>query len=268
MVSVGGALDVQYSQCDWEKKGVSVFDMTNATWSSSYYNVTPDYEMPTAVATTVGATPGAKNVQMSQPAGGFDQRGLADLFSTISNGSSAGNGTSSQSTTASKDRRREEAIIAGVLGGVSLVGFGLAAWFYFRQRLRHWWPNQPWKLHEIDGKARKKTSLEIMSQDRALELPINEKPIEMPCPEPRRPPVELESPEEAPPRVSLPKKVYQLDAGSQKKIYQVEAILDKAELSSPENLDRSDRRKVQQMRRQRGEEDRKRKVHGQRQAWI
>ena len=56
MVTVGGAASAKYSEapCDWENKGVGVFDMSVPTWGSVYNAFAGDYTVPSLVVNTIG----------------------------------------------------------------------------------------------------------------------------------------------------------------------------------------------------------------------
>lgn len=51
MVSVGGARATNQTtgSCDWQTKGLNVFDISNITWSSKYTKTAGDYQVPNAV---------------------------------------------------------------------------------------------------------------------------------------------------------------------------------------------------------------------------
>ena len=56
MITVGGAANANYSAapCDWEYKGVGVFDMSEPTWGSVYNAFAGDYTVPSLVLATIG----------------------------------------------------------------------------------------------------------------------------------------------------------------------------------------------------------------------
>ena len=56
MITVGGAANSNYSAapCDWEYKGVGVFDLSDATWGSVYNAAAGDYAVPSLVVKTIG----------------------------------------------------------------------------------------------------------------------------------------------------------------------------------------------------------------------
>ena len=56
LITVGGAANTNYSAapCDWEYKGVGVFDMSDLTWGSVYDASAGDYAVPGLVTATIG----------------------------------------------------------------------------------------------------------------------------------------------------------------------------------------------------------------------
>lgn len=56
MISVGGAANTDYNSrpCDWETRGVGVFDMSNLTWGSVYDASAGEYQVPTRILTAIG----------------------------------------------------------------------------------------------------------------------------------------------------------------------------------------------------------------------
>lgn len=58
MVSVGGiaSFNTMTAPCDWETKGVEIFDMSSVTFGSYYNQSAPSYTVPTAVVAKIGGT--------------------------------------------------------------------------------------------------------------------------------------------------------------------------------------------------------------------
>ena len=56
MITVGGAADAHYDStpCDWETKGVGVFDLSRLTWGSVFDVNVGSYGVPASVAAVVG----------------------------------------------------------------------------------------------------------------------------------------------------------------------------------------------------------------------
>lgn len=56
MITVGGTANTNYTttECDWERKGVGVLDISALTWGSVYNAEQADYEIPTRVVEKIG----------------------------------------------------------------------------------------------------------------------------------------------------------------------------------------------------------------------
>ena len=56
MISVGGAptTDLSMGRCDWRTRGIHVFDLSTATWSSRYNRSQGNYFVPSAVVGKIG----------------------------------------------------------------------------------------------------------------------------------------------------------------------------------------------------------------------
>ncbi|KAL9006496.1 MAG: hypothetical protein Q9188_000733 [Gyalolechia gomerana] len=81
MVSVGGARATNQTTgpCDWQTKGINVFEISNITWSSKYTKIIGDYQVPNAVFPRIGGN-AQENATMTAPAEGFDESRIAALF--------------------------------------------------------------------------------------------------------------------------------------------------------------------------------------------
>ena len=49
-----GSYSSNIAQCDWERKGVGVYDISDSIWGSVFNPKTPAYEVPDAVVSTIG----------------------------------------------------------------------------------------------------------------------------------------------------------------------------------------------------------------------
>lgn len=58
MLTVGGAATVanKFAPCDWQLKGVGVFDISTLIWGSVYDMNAPAYEVPAQVISTIGGS--------------------------------------------------------------------------------------------------------------------------------------------------------------------------------------------------------------------
>ena len=56
MITVGGAANTNYNAtpCDWEYKGVGVFEMSDMIWGSVYDAFAGEYAVPSLVVVTIG----------------------------------------------------------------------------------------------------------------------------------------------------------------------------------------------------------------------
>lgn len=84
MITVGGSASTNLtSQCDWEVRGVAMFDLPTSGWGSLFLDndVVGDYSLPPKVSTAIGASPSGSNPTKVAPSGGFSSDQLATLFS-------------------------------------------------------------------------------------------------------------------------------------------------------------------------------------------
>ena len=56
MITVGGTANTNYVSppCDWETKGIGVFEISNMVWGSVYNATQADYVVPTPVIAKIG----------------------------------------------------------------------------------------------------------------------------------------------------------------------------------------------------------------------
>jgi Tfp pilus assembly protein PilV len=54
MLTVGGALSDDFSTCDWEYRGVAIYDMSTFTWGSVYNASASDYAVPAKIYQVIG----------------------------------------------------------------------------------------------------------------------------------------------------------------------------------------------------------------------
>lgn len=144
MLTVGGVAAASQMQalysaslptCDWEVKGVGVYDMSDLVWGSVYNVTTPAYEVPDAVVSTIGGSRiGGATLRM--PPSNFSQNGLARLF---------GFDLDENIQAPSNPAHRRTAIIAGTVCGVAglaiLAALGAYAAYWWRKKHTH--PEDP-----------------------------------------------------------------------------------------------------------------------------
>ena len=145
MLTVGGAANSKLNQtpCDWETKGVGVFDMSAVAWGSVYDANAPDYTVPKLVASKIGsgAGGGGAAASMTQPTEGFDQEGLAQIFK-VPYKPKRGNSTNSTSPPPSSQPQTSNSnligpVVGGLIGGLVLTGLLAALLWYYRHQIKH-----------------------------------------------------------------------------------------------------------------------------------
>ncbi|KAL8840361.1 MAG: hypothetical protein Q9170_001376 [Blastenia crenularia] len=159
MLSVGGALttDLTTGPCDWQTKGINVFDLSNITWSSKYTMTTEDYAVPSAVIAKIGGT-ARGNATMTAPAEGFAESGLAQLFgSTFVTHSVASPSQSAERIAPSHSRRI--VVAAATSGGVTFLGLIFALTWFFRRHLYRLLIGNINEHLEMDGRGKHKSEL-------------------------------------------------------------------------------------------------------------
>ncbi|MCJ1477380.1 hypothetical protein MMC13_006051 [Lambiella insularis] len=162
MLTVGGVSEHQSltSGCDWEEKGVAIFDMSALTWGSFFYDSSKSvYTVPNEVVRTIGGTVNG-SANATQPVEGSSSDSLASiynataespivLFNTTTNSSTVAPPSSSSSMPTTPDPSRascssehnsalKSADIVGVVID-SMTGVGLimgAIWLVLRRPLR------------------------------------------------------------------------------------------------------------------------------------
>lgn len=57
MLTVGGAGAASITKdCDWERKGVAVYDLSKLSWGSTFVHDAAAYEVPSRVTSKIGGT--------------------------------------------------------------------------------------------------------------------------------------------------------------------------------------------------------------------
>ncbi|KAL8651289.1 MAG: hypothetical protein Q9210_003334 [Variospora velana] len=159
MLSVGGAPTTNETTgpCDWQTKGINVFDLSNITWSSKYVNSTKkDYEVPAKVIARIGGN-GQGNATVKAPAEGFAASGLAQI----------GGSTFVVPLAASPpepkrlipNRVRRTIIACASVGGAIFVGLMILIAWLFRRWVRRIFVGDLSERLEMDGKGRNDSEL-------------------------------------------------------------------------------------------------------------
>ena len=159
MLTVGGAPNMNLTKtCDPQTKGVNVFDMSAVQWGSVYDHKAPGYEVPTKLQAVIGgnALGGATVVE---PAGGFDEQGLAQMF-----GATWTPKPTSAPNNKSSNMQLKGAIIGGAIGGVSLISLTASLAFVYRRRIRKLFAGEAWHPEELDGGERAEVEGDIRAE--------------------------------------------------------------------------------------------------------
>jgi hypothetical protein len=152
MITVGGN-NTNGLTCDWEVKGVAVWELSTLTWGSVFLTNLTTYQVPSKILDVTGGTANGSATKHDPALGWTDQR-LKTVFATPRR-------STSSSTSPTPSKTHTGAIAGGVVGGVAglaLLTF-LGIFLFRRHRKRH----GPHELHnnpsspgkEIgDGKGR------------------------------------------------------------------------------------------------------------------
>jgi hypothetical protein len=138
MITVGG--NVSNSQaCDWEVKGVAVWELTSLTWGSVFMTNLTDYQVPQPILPfTGGSAEGGATIK--QPATGWTDNGLKTVFATsrkYTDTTDNPNNNGTAPATPPKKKSYTGAIAGGVLGGLVALALFLALILFFLRRRRN-----------------------------------------------------------------------------------------------------------------------------------
>ncbi|KAM3067597.1 hypothetical protein ACMFMG_000089 [Clarireedia jacksonii] len=143
MLTVGGAQSALSTYCDWESKGVAIFDMSTLQWGSNFYHDAESYSLPSNLTAVIGGGPnGSANI--TRPAGDFSSAELASLFkqtrltnTTGSNNADQANSTgvspSSSSSSTSASTNHTGAIAGATIGAIAAILLVTCALWFFRR---------------------------------------------------------------------------------------------------------------------------------------
>ena len=187
MLTVGG--NITSAQCDWEKKGVAVLDMTTITWGSVFRTNTTAFEVPDKVLSVTGGSSNG-GATIKEPALGWNSPQLQEVWDTP-RGTHRVISTPSPSSTPESSSNHTGAIAGGVVGGVAGLALVAGALFFLYRRRQK--AKQPSELPD-DEVARSPVE-ELPTAKKRFEMQgVNEnEPAELPGPDP----VELNAPREA-----------------------------------------------------------------------
>jgi hypothetical protein len=194
MLTVGGDT-TNKKTCDWETKGIAVWEMSSLTWGSVFSTSLPDYQVPQILLPVTGGNVNG-GAMKKDPAGGWTDQGLKTVFATPRRVSAPpsniehNNGTAPAPALAPpKSNHHTGATAGGVVGGVAALVFLTTLIFLLHRR--HSKSRGPHELHN-DSSAQHR---ELSNEKTRFELPaMNEdQPAELPGPDLR----ELDSPRQA-----------------------------------------------------------------------
>ncbi|KAF2145392.1 uncharacterized protein K452DRAFT_283752 [Aplosporella prunicola CBS 121167] len=193
MLTVGGSLDAKaYAiettaaplnlsslQCDWEEKGVAIYDMSTLEWGSVFNAYKVAYQVPQKLFAVIGGT-GDGKATMTAPANGFAQAAISTMFNPPPT-------TSAASSTASNSASNETntgAIAGGVVGGVAGLALIVGAVFWAlrsKKRQKRHDPNAPEMDHEATRQEMESAlpPRELLVDERPSEVGAHKEPVEM-----------------------------------------------------------------------------------------
>ncbi|PQE22714.1 cell wall anchored protein [Rutstroemia sp. NJR-2017a BVV2] len=140
LLTVGGIAGSFSTYCDWESKGVAIFDLSTLQWGSNFYHDAESYSLPSNLTAVIGGGPnGSANV--TRPAVDFTSAELASLFkqtrlvnTTASNTTNpTGVSPSSPSSSASATTNHTGAIAGATIGAIAAILLVTCALWFFRR---------------------------------------------------------------------------------------------------------------------------------------
>lgn len=166
MITVGGN-NTNGLTCDWEVKGVAVWEMTTLTWGSVFMTNLTNYQVPQKVLEITGGNANG-NATKKDPALGWTDQGLQRVFATPRKTKSSGN-----LTAPAPGKSHTGAIAGGVVGGIAGLAFIALAAYYLRRRHRK--RHGPHELHNNSsptsqgpGSPKNKYELEAVNENSPL----------------------------------------------------------------------------------------------------
>ncbi|KAJ9282659.1 hypothetical protein DTO021C3_9277 [Paecilomyces variotii] len=131
MITIGGANDSDLLRgCDWETKGVAIYDLTALTWGSVYNAFAPKYQVPSLLYQVIGGS-GNGSANVTAPVNGFSSSALAKLFQY--SGPSVTDGSGSDERKSGISGGAIAGAVVGSIAGAALIA-GLALFFALRRR--------------------------------------------------------------------------------------------------------------------------------------
>lgn len=168
MITVGGN-NTNGLTCDWEVKGVAVWELSTLTWGSVFLTNLTSYEVPNKILPITGGT-ARGNATKHDPALGWTDQRLRTVFSTPRRSTST-----STSPSPSTSKSHTGAIAGGVAGGIAglaLVAF-LGIFLFRRHRKRHGpheLPNNTSPTSREMGEGKARFELQAVNENEPAEL--------------------------------------------------------------------------------------------------
>ncbi|KAI9662407.1 MAG: hypothetical protein M1821_008574 [Bathelium mastoideum] len=119
--------DTDSLSCDWEYKGVAIYDMTELIWGSVFDAYAAPYQVPSPIISVIGGS-GTGNASVTQPEKGFADPAVATMFANRDSPNATKSTqpsvpSSSSSIPNASPGRHHAGIVAGsVVGGVVALG--------------------------------------------------------------------------------------------------------------------------------------------------
>lgn len=79
MITLGGAETLKLDQCDWEVKGIAVYDISENQWGSVYVSSLTNYTIPASITSVIGGS-STGNATFTSPAAGWADEDIANVF--------------------------------------------------------------------------------------------------------------------------------------------------------------------------------------------
>jgi hypothetical protein len=166
MITVGGN-NTNGLTCDWEAKGVAVWELSTLTWGSVFLTNLTEYQVPEKILEITGGNANG-NATKKDPALGWTDQRLQTVFATPRR-------LASSSTSPTPSKSHTGAIAGGVVGGIAglaLLAF-LGIFLLRRHRKRHGpheLQNNPSPTGREIGEGKDRFELQAVNENNPAEL--------------------------------------------------------------------------------------------------
>lgn len=134
MITVGGSLNKTYYGCDWEQRGVAIYDLSAALWGPIFIVDAPPYNVTSLIVKTIGGTVNG-GATLRAPVNGYNNTALAAVMSATRTASTSTPTTAPSPTSPAHTKSRTGTIVGAVIGSVAGAGLVLAgAWQLHKRR--------------------------------------------------------------------------------------------------------------------------------------